>query len=103
MIKRWTRPLLLVVVPLLLVTGAGLWWLWGGRYVTTENAYVKADIVQVSSEVAGRIVEVRVREHQQVAAGDVLLTVDPESFAIALAKAEGLEAHGRSVAIRLNL
>jgi len=86
--KRWTRPILLVVVPFLLVAGAGIWWLWSGRYVSTENAYVKADIVQVSSEVAGRIIEVRVREHQQVKAGDVLLTVDPESYAIALAKAE---------------
>jgi membrane fusion protein (multidrug efflux system) len=65
-----------------------LWWLWSGRYVSTENAYVKADIVQVSSEVPGRIIEVRVREHQEVKAGDVLLTVDPEHYAIALAKAE---------------
>lgn len=88
MTKRWTRPLLLVVIPLILVAGAGMWWLWGGRYVTTENAYVKADIVQVSSEVPGRIIEVKVREHQRVAVGDVLLTVDPESFTIALAKAE---------------
>ena len=86
--KRWTRPILLVVVPFLLVAGAGIWWLWSGRYVSTENAYVKADIVQVSSEVPGRIIEVRVREHQQVKAGDVLLTVDPEPYAIALAKAE---------------
>jgi membrane fusion protein (multidrug efflux system) len=85
---RWTRPVLLVVVPLLLVVGAGTWWLWSGRYVATENAYVKADIVQVSSEVAGRIVDVKVREHAHVAVGDVLLTVDPEPYAIALAKAE---------------
>jgi membrane fusion protein (multidrug efflux system) len=85
---RWTRPLLLVVVPLVLVAGAGMWWLWSGRYVATENAYVKADIVQVSSEVPGRIIDVKVREHAQVAAGDVLLTVDPEPYAIALAKAE---------------
>ena len=85
---RWTRPILLVVVPLLLVVGAGTWWLWSGRYVATENAYVKADIVQVSSEVAGRIVDVKVREHAHVSAGDMLLTIDPEPYAIALAKAE---------------
>ena len=82
---RWTRPILLVVVPLVLAVGAGVWWLWSGRYVATENAYVKADIGQGSSEVPGRIIDVKVREHAQVAAGDVLLTVDPEPFAIALA------------------
>ncbi|MFM9939010.1 MAG: efflux RND transporter periplasmic adaptor subunit [Hyphomicrobiaceae bacterium] len=85
---RLLRPLLLVAVPAAAIAGAALWWLWGGRYIATENAYVKADIVQVSSEVAGRIIEVNTRDHGSVKAGDVLLKIDPEPYAIALAKAE---------------
>ncbi len=85
---RMLRPLLLVAVPAVAIAGAGMWWLWGGRYVSTENAYVKADIVQVSSEVAGRVVHVAIRDHARVKAGDILLKVDPEPYAIALAKAE---------------
>jgi membrane fusion protein (multidrug efflux system) len=85
---RLLRPLLLIAVPILAVTGAFIWWLWGGRYVSTENAYVKADIVQVSSEVAGRIIEVAARDHAHVKAGEVLLRIDPEPYAIALAKAD---------------
>jgi membrane fusion protein (multidrug efflux system) len=85
---RLLRPFLLAGIPLIAVLGAGLWWLWGGRYVSTENAYVKADIVQVSTEVAGRITEVSVKEHAVVKAGDPLLKIDPESFTIALEKAE---------------
>ena len=82
------RPFLLAGVPLIAVLGAGLWWLWGGRYVSTENAYVKADIVQVSAEVTGRVTDVFVKEHAIVKAGDPLLKIDPESFTIALEKAE---------------
>jgi membrane fusion protein, multidrug efflux system len=85
---RLLRPFLLAGVPLIAILGAGLWWLWGGRYVSTENAYVKADIVQVSTEVAGRVTDVFVKEHAVVKAGDPLLKIDPESFAIALEKAE---------------
>ena len=42
------RLLLLLGVPLLAIAGGAVWWLTGGRYVSTENAYVKAHIVQIS-------------------------------------------------------
>jgi len=91
--RRILRLGLLVVLPLL-AAGAGLFaWQRGGRFVTTENAYVKADIVQIAPEVAGRVLEVAVRDHAKVAAGDVLLRIDPEPFRLALAKSEAeLEA-----------
>lgn len=85
---RLMRPFLLAGIPALAVMGALLWWLWGGRYISTENAYVKADIVQVSSEVSGRVIEVFVKEHAVVKAGDPLLKLDPEPFNIALEKVE---------------
>ena len=85
---RLLRPFLLIGVPALVVAGALLWWLWGGRYVSTENAYVKADIVQVSSEVSGRVTEVLVKEHASIKVGEPLLRIDQEPFSIALAKAE---------------
>jgi membrane fusion protein (multidrug efflux system) len=84
---RLLRPVLLGVVPVLAITAAALWWLWGGRYVATENAYVKADIVQISPEVAGRVIEVLIHDHEAVKAGDVLVKLDPEPYAMALTKA----------------
>ena len=65
---RAIRPLALLGVPALVIVGALMFWLQGGRYAATENAYVKADIAQIAAEVAGRIVEVRVRDHAMVAA-----------------------------------
>ena len=52
---------MLVGLPAVVVLAALLLWLWGGRYVTTENAYVKADIAQISAEVAGRVLDVPCR------------------------------------------
>jgi membrane fusion protein (multidrug efflux system) len=86
--RRWIRTLLLVAVPGVALVVALLYWLWGGRYVTTENAYVKADIAQISSEVAGRVLDINVQDHANVEAGDVLITLDQEPFRVALAKAE---------------
>jgi membrane fusion protein, multidrug efflux system len=85
---RLLRPFLLIAVPAAAVAGAMLWYLWGGRYVGTENAYVKADIVHVAAEVAGRVVEVGVKDHGQVKPGDLLLKIDPEPYKLALEQAE---------------
>jgi len=86
--KAFTRLGLLFGVPVLAVIVALVVWQQGGRYVTTENAYVKADIVQIAPEVTGRVTEVAVRDHTHVEAGDVLLRIDPEPFRLALMRAE---------------
>jgi len=86
--RRFARPFLMVAVPVAVLFAVFLFWLWGGRYVTTENAYIKADIAVVSAEVSGRVLEVHVREHAEVNAGELLITLDPEPFRVALAKAD---------------
>jgi len=85
---RSLRPLALIGVPLLVVAGALMFWLKGGRYASTENAFVKADIAQIASEVPGRIVDVRARDHQSVAEGELLVQLDPEPYRLALARAD---------------
>ena len=82
------RLVLLVAVPFLLVLVGGAVWLHGGRTVGTDDAYVKADIAQISSEVSGRVVKVLVHDHETVAAGTPLVKLDPVPFRLALAKAE---------------
>jgi len=79
---------LLIGVPIMVVIGGAIIWQAGGRYVNTENAYVKADIAQIAPEVAGRVIEVAVRDHQHVKAGMPLLRIDPEPYRLALAKAD---------------
>lgn len=87
MSKKMQR-LALIGVPVLIVLGALIFWLQGGRHISTENAFVKADIAQIASEIPGRIMELGVRDHSAVAAGDVLLRLDPANYRLALAKAE---------------
>ena len=82
------RRILLGAVPGLAILAALFFWLWGGRYISTENAYVKADIAQISAEVSGRVLEVHVEDHAEVKVGDLLLTLDDEPFRVALSKAD---------------
>ena len=55
---------------------------------STENAYLNADVVNVAAEVPGRIVAVHVKDNQHVKKGDALFDIDPEPYAIALARAK---------------
>lgn len=82
------RQLLFLVVPVALLALGVYSWLFGGRYVSTDNAYVKADVVNVSAEVSGRITAVAVIENQPVRAGALLLEIDTQPYEVALRDAE---------------
>ena len=82
------RLVLLFAVPLVAIAGAGWWWLSGGRYVSTDNAYVKAHIVQISPEVSGQVRRVLAKDHTQVANGDTLFTIESRPFRLALDSAD---------------
>ena len=66
----------------------GYFYFAGGRFVSTDNAYVKADKVVVSADISGRVVEVFVEADQMVPRGTLLFRIDPEPLRIALARAE---------------
>ena len=59
----------------------------GGQEVETDNAYVKANIVPISSAVTGRVIEVLAHDNQPAEAGAVLFRLDPEPYLIAVAGA----------------
>src|SRR5262245_14163863 len=82
------RMILLVVLPAIaIIVGVGLY-LAGGRYISTDNAYVGAQKVLITPDISGKISRIVVREGQHVAPGDVLFEVDPEPFRLALAQAQ---------------
>lgn len=99
--RRRTRLLLLVVVPALALLGIGAIYMLGGRYVETDNAYVKADKVPISTEVLGRVAKVYVVENEQVKSGQLMFELDPESFQVAVAKAEAELAKVRTDLVAL--
>lgn len=84
------RLTLMVGGAVLVAVVSGYFWFAGGRYVSTDNAYVRAAKLMVSTDVSGIVSEVNVKEGQHVKAGDVLFRVDPKPFQIAAdsAKAE---------------
>jgi membrane fusion protein (multidrug efflux system) len=81
------RFILLAVIPSLIVLIFAGFYLFGGRYMETENAYVHADMVSIVPEVAGKVARVAVKENQLVNAGDLLFTISSERYDIALDKA----------------
>jgi membrane fusion protein (multidrug efflux system) len=86
--RRLLRAVLLLGVPLGVAAAALYYYAQGGRYMETDNAYVKAHIIVVSAEVTGRVVEVAVRDIQPVAAGQLLFRIDPAPFEVAIARAD---------------
>ena len=78
--RRGRKRLLIAALPLALALGGGYVWATGGRYIATEDAYVKQDRISVVPQVSGQIDQVMVAENQAVRSGDVLFTIDPAVY-----------------------
>ena len=77
----WFGPLVLIII--------GLWiYMMGGRHVETDNAYLKAHMVSISSEISAKVVEVLITDNSRVETGDVLFRLDDQPYQIALIRAE---------------
>jgi membrane fusion protein (multidrug efflux system) len=81
-----TRRVLFALLPVALIAGAYVY-VTGGATMTTDNAYVQANMVGVANDVAGIVSSIAVKENQQVAVGDVLFTLDKKPFQLALERA----------------
>ena len=76
------RTTLLVIGPAVIGVGGFYYYMASGRYVTTENAYIKTDLIVISAEVSGRVTDVAIANNQRIEAGAVLFRIDPERFEI---------------------
>jgi membrane fusion protein (multidrug efflux system) len=80
------RVLMIGGIAIVAVVSLALW-LMGGRYVSTDDSYIQAAKLMVSTDVSGLVQEVDVREGQHVKKGQILFRIDPRPFRIALANA----------------
>ncbi len=82
--RNLLRPLLMLGGIAVVAVGSAVFWLNGGRYVSIDDAYVRAAKVSVATDVSGLVAEVAVKEGQQVKTGDALFRLDDRQFRIAL-------------------
>jgi len=90
---------------LLIALAVGVWWLLTQRgRIETDNAYVGADVAQITALVSGPVAEVRVVGTQSVKRGDVLVVLDDSDARIEVASAEAAvrqaeQRYGQSTAM----
>jgi membrane fusion protein, multidrug efflux system len=81
---RWA---LFALLPLVLIV-AGYWYVTGGQVMSTDDAYVNAEKVGISTDVSGIVQDVEVTNNQYVTAGQILYRLDPRQFQIAVDNAQ---------------
>src|SRR6202043_550671 len=103
--RRYRRVLLVRVLPLAALIAGLIFYLNGGRYVSTDDAYVGAQKVLITPDISGKIEKVVVKEGQQVNEGDVLFEIDPVPFRLAAAQAKATldQAHSTYDNLKANV
>ncbi|QND47201.1 HlyD family secretion protein [Rhizobium lusitanum] len=95
-----TRPILFALLPVALVIG-GYYYVTGGQIMSTDNAYVQADMVGVSTDVSGTVISIDVHENEVVKKGQVLFRLKPDSFRITLEGAQAQLGNARNQILNL--
>jgi len=85
--RSLTRPILFALLPVALVVG-GYYYVNGGQIMSTDNAYIQADMVGLTTDVSGIVDKIDVHENETVKAGQVLFSLRSDSFRIAVAGAQ---------------
>src|SRR5437879_6767881 len=89
------KPALIAATLVLLAVCAGGGWYWWNvwRFLqATDDAYVQSDVTLISTKIEGYIKEVRARDNEPVAVGQVLFVIDDRDFAAKAAQAEAVLA-----------
>jgi membrane fusion protein (multidrug efflux system) len=98
--KSRRRTLMFALLPVALIAG-GYFYVTGGAVMSTDNAYVQADMVGLSTDVSGIVTQILVHDNQKVAKGDILFKLDPLQFQLALDRAEAQVGNTRNDLIAL--
>jgi len=90
------RKKLLLVLPIVVMALAGIggwyWWTKWRFLESTDDAYIDSDISVISPKIAGYIKEVRVRNNERVAGGQILFVIDDSDYAARVAQAKAAVA-----------
>jgi len=93
-IIRIIRKITILILGPVVIAGISAWvWLQGGRFVTTDNAYLKADITSISPEISGKVIESYPSDNDRVEKGQVLFRLVRNPHEIALARAQATLAN----------
>ncbi len=69
-----------LIILIFLLSGGILWYLERQHYESTDNAYLKADMVLISPKVQGYVIALNIDDNQTVKQGDLLLSIDPADY-----------------------
>ena len=84
--KDFKRFILLIFIPLMMIMFILGFFYSLGRYITTENAYIKAPIISIQSQIPGRVKTVFVKDNQQVKKGQKLFKIDTAKLKLDLSE-----------------
>jgi membrane fusion protein (multidrug efflux system) len=104
----YKRPLpigLMMLAALALIGGGTIYWLRAQQYVSTDDAFIDANVIRLAPQVAGRVLRLPVRDNQEVKKDQLVVEIDPAPFEVRLdqAKAAEAEAKGRLAQARSQL
>ncbi|HXA77527.1 MAG TPA: HlyD family secretion protein [Candidatus Acidoferrales bacterium] len=101
--ERPRTRLFLIIAALVLIVGIFFAWRYFSSYESTDDAEVDGHVMPVSARISGYVAKVNVDDNQYVHAGDVLVTIDPRDYQVAVDQARANVADAQATALSLSI
>ena len=91
-----------MIIAAIVLVGGLIWWLHALQYESTDDAFIDARTITVSSQITGTIIDLAVIDNQLAAAGAVLVRIDSRDYEAALAQAKAQVAQAGAAIANLD-
>lgn len=96
MLSMATKKKLIITLIVIICVASFFYWLYDEFYLSTDDAYLNANVVQVASRVEGQVQRLYIKNNQYVTAGQPLFDLDPAVYLATLAEQQALLAQAEA-------
>jgi membrane fusion protein, multidrug efflux system len=106
----WVRALVVAAILMIVVVGGVVgfrYWLYASAHISTDNATLTGDVVQIAPQVSGTVMQVLVQDNQLVKEGQLLVVLDDANYRANVSQAQAnleaakAQAEGAGVSVSL--
>ncbi len=81
---------LMIVLGVIALIIAGVYYVNSLRYESTDDAYVESDLIQIAARVSGQVEDIYIQDNQKIKEGDKIAKIDDTDYKVKLAQAQAL-------------
>jgi len=89
-VKLNNKKLIIIILSVIAVIAAGIYYINSLKYETTDDAYVESDLIKIAARVSGQIEDIYIEDNKKIKEGDIIAKIDDADYKVKLEQAQAV-------------